>query len=165
MSMMGSDEQPGDALNVALLAFTGCIGESIPDICSYGLTVGDTYNPFDPDPEDDCEEDDVACSQVWVRVESVTPVGSDSWEGDCATVMRIELEVGVLRCFDMREEGEAPYASETLAAAVQSMSDMNVLYCAAMACDVWNSIESGSWLPVGPMGGQYGGTWAFTVEI
>lgn len=164
MAEVVADPQPGDAINTALVAFTGCIGDAIPDICSYGLTIGDTYVPFDPD-EGECEDDDVACSQIWVRVESVTPVGSDSWEGDCATVMRIELEVGVLRCLEIPDKGEAPTTSQVLFAAVQAMSDMNAIYCAAMDCEVWNSVESGTWFPMGPMGGQYGGSWSFTVEI
>ena len=165
---VGSDEFPetGAArLNEALISFAGCVGESIDDICSYGLTIGETYVPFDPDPDDDCEVDDVACSQIWVRVMSVNPVSTPSWEGDCATVMRLELEVGVLRCIEIAEDGEAPTASEVLVAATQAMSDMNAIYCAAMGCEVWNAITVGSWAPEGPMGGQHGGTWTFTVEV
>lgn len=154
-----------DHLNEALVGFTGCIGEAFDDICSYGLTIGETYVPFDPDPEDDCDEDDAVCSQVWVRVMDVNPTGSDSWEGDCATVLRIGIEVGVLRCLDVPEGGEAPTASGVMAAALQAMADMNAIYCAAMDCEVWNSIESGQWSPSGPLGGQYGGTWTFTVEV
>lgn len=168
---IGSDEEPvtgADRLNIALLAFTGCIGEAIEDICSSGLTIGDSYVPFDPD-EGECEddEDSVYCSQVWVRVDSVTPVSVGvGFDGeDCASTMRLELEVGVLRCFEARPEGEAPTVSEVLAAAVQAMTDMNALYCAAMGCEVWEQINSGSWLPIGPLGGQYGGTWSFSVEI
>jgi hypothetical protein len=154
-----------DNLNTALVAFTGCVGEAVPDICSYGLTIGDSYVPFDPDPDDDCDENDVMCSQVWVRVENVSPISNESWDGDCATVMRLTLEVGVLRCFDIPEGGEAPTASDMLAAAVQSMEDMNAIYCAAMGCEVWAAINVGQWLPMGPLGGQYGGTWSFTVEV
>jgi hypothetical protein len=34
-----------------------------------------------------------------------------------------------------------------------------------MGCEVWQAIDAGEWLPDGPMGGQYGGTWNFTVEV
>lgn len=156
---------PGDSLNVALVAFTGCVGSALEDICTYGLTIGEAYVPFDPDPEDDCEDDEAACSQAWVRVMNITPTTSEGWDNDCAVAMRIDLEVGVLRCLELKEEGEAPTASEMLEAAMQAMTDMNALYCAAMACDVWDAIDSGQWSPMGPMGGQYGGTWTFTVEL
>lgn len=156
---------PPNLLQEALVAFTGCIGEALEDICSYGLTIGETYVPFDPDPEDDCEVEEVLCSQAWVRVANVTPVGSEGWSGDCGTVMRLDLEVGVLRCVPIEEDGEAPAATDVLLAALQSMEDMQKIYCAAMECEVWNSIESGSWVPSGPLGAQYGGMWSFTVEI
>jgi hypothetical protein len=163
---LGSDELPADRLNEALVAFTGCIGESLDAVCSYGLTIGEAYVPFDPDPEDDCEDDEALCTQAWVRVMSVQPTGTvPSFGGDCGGVMQMTLEVGILRCFVIPEGGEAPTATDTLLAATQAMTDMNAIYCAAMACEVWDSIESGAWEPMGPLGGQYGGVWTFTVEI
>lgn len=161
-----SDEVSGnDDLNNAIISFTGCIGEAVEDICSYGWTIGETYVPFNPDEDDECDEDEVACSQVWVRVMQVVPASSDSWGGDCATVMRLDLEVGVLRCIEIPDGGEAPTASDVLVAAAQAMDDMKAIYCAAMSCEVWASIEVGQWSPTGPLGGQVGGIWTFTVEV
>lgn len=166
MSEAPVEPTPGDRVNQAVVAFTGCIGEGLSDICSYGWTIGDTYVPFDPDPEDDaCDEEEVYCSQAWVRVMDITPLGSETWGGDCGTVLQLTLEVGVLRCVEIPEDGEAPNATSVLVAAMQSMDDMNAVYCAAMECEVWNSIESGQWTPMGPQGGQYGGYWTFTVEV
>jgi len=164
---MSSDEilTPAERLNEALLGFTGCIGLALDDLCSYGLTIGDSYVPFDPDPEDNCDADEVMCSQAWVRVMSVNPLSSAGWEGDCATVLRIDLEVGVIRCIDIPEDGEAPTATDVMAAAMQAMTDMTAIFCAAMDCEVWSSITSDIWSPFGPLGGQYGGTWTFTVEV
>lgn len=157
---------PSEALQDALIAFTGCVGEALVDICSYGLTIGETYVPFDPDPEDDCDVGEVECSQVWVRVTGVTPVATvASFGGDCGGTLSVGLEVGVLRCVEIAEDGEAPKASDVLVAAVQAMADMQALYCAAMNCEVWDAIESGAWSPSGPLGGQYGGIWTFTVEL
>ncbi len=158
-----------DNLHAALVGFTGCIGEAMADICSYGLTIGETYVPFDPDPEDNCDEDEVACSQVWVRVMDVQPIklteqSFDDTDG-CAVLLSLNLEVGVLRCVEIPEDGEAPTASDVLVAALQAMTDMRTLYTAAMSCEVWDSITSGSWVPSGPLGGQYGGVWTFTVEV
>lgn len=164
MSLLSSDADP---INDALIAFTGCVGESLTDLCSYGLTIGDSYVPFDPDPEDGCDAEEVACSQAWVRVTGagVTNVGAGFDGGDCSASITLSLEVGVLRCFGIEEEGEAPTASDVLVAATQTMDDMRAIYCAAMGCDVWDSINAGSWVPMGPMGGQYGGTWTFDVTV
>jgi hypothetical protein len=97
---------------------------------------------------------------------NVSPAPSpEGWDGDCALTLRLDLEVGVLRCIEIEEDGEAPTASDVLAAAVQAMTDMNAILCAAMACEVWDAINVGQWTPSGPLGGQYGGTWTFTVEI
>lgn len=162
----GEPETPADRINDALVSFTGCIGEALAGICSYSLTIGESYVPFDPDPEDECGEDDVQCEQAWVRVESITPTeGIDGWDGTCAQTLSLNLEVGVLRCIEIEEGGEAPKAQDVLTAAMQSMEDMNAIYCAAMACEVWERIDVGSWSPLGPTGGQYGGTWTFTVEV
>jgi len=165
---LGSDEvpDPADALNTALVAFTGCIGEAFEDICSYGLTIGESYVPFDPDPEDDCDEDEVACSQVWVRVMGVQVTDlTTGFGGSCGGTTELTLEVGVIRCVEVPEKGEAPTATDVLVAAMQAMTDMRTIQCAALSCDVWESIEIGSWAPFGPLGGQYGGTWTFTVEV
>lgn len=155
-----------DTLLDALTAFTGAIGEAIPDVCSYGLTIGETYVPFDPDPDDEgCDEEDAMCSQIWVRVTSVDVDQPESWGNDCASTMNIGLEVGILRCIEIESGGEAPTASEVLAASMQSMTDMRAMYCAAMSTEVWDGIDVGQWSPIGPMGGQYGGAWTFTVEV
>lgn len=156
-----------DRLNEALVTFTGCIGEALSDICSYSLTVGESYVPFLPDEDDDCDDDEEFCSQVWVRVVSVNavdePVEFNGRYGPGS--MALDIEVGVLRCFDVPEGGEAPTATDVLAGAVQAMEDMNSVYCAAMNCEVWEAIESGQWIPSGPTGGQYGGTWSFSVTV
>lgn len=167
----GDAPTPAEAINTALMAFTSCIGESLDGICSYGLTIGAEYVPFDPDEEDGCEDDEALCSQAWVRVDNVATSGSASWGGDCAVEMVLTLEVGVLRCIAIEEDGEAPTATDVMAAAFQSMDDMNSIFCAAMGCEtsegvhVFASIESGTWVPLGPLGGQYGGTWTFTATI
>lgn len=165
---VSSDEvvTPDEALNEALIAFTACIGDALTDICSYGLTIGESYVPFEPDDDDDCEDGIEACEQAWVRVMSVTPKPGDTgWDGNCGLVLMAELEVGVLRCIEARKNGEAPTSTQVMAAAMQSMTDMITIEQAALGCEVWDSLELGQWVPEGPLGGQYGGTWTFTVEI
>lgn len=159
-----ADERLADAI----IEFTGCVGNAVEDICSYGFTIGESYVPFDPDPEDDCDDDDeVQCSQLWVRVTGINPAPTpESFSGDdCTVVLRIGLEVGIYRCVEIPEGGEAPTASDVLTAGVQALADMRAIHCAAMGCEVWESISTGVWQPTGPLGGQYGGIWTFTVEL
>ena len=176
MSESGSDEIPvtfSDRVNQALFDFAKCIGTAVTDICSYGVTIGEAYVPFDPDPEDECSDEDAQCSQVWVRVAGVQPmnVGAEGWDANCSTDLEIDLEVGVIRCIELKERGEAPTATEVLIASMQAVEDMNAMMCAAMSCvdangkDVWDAINIGTWVPLGPLGGQYGGIWTFTVEL
>lgn len=167
---IGSDENPFDeALFAALAGFTTCVGSAVQPICSYGLTIGETYVPFDPDPddEDNCDADEHACSQLWVRVTGVDlKEMPESFEGDsCGTALEVGLEVGVLRCVNIPEDGEAPTATDVMVSAFEAMTDMRAIMCAALGCDVWQHIIVGSWSPEGPMGGQAGGLWTFTVEI
>jgi hypothetical protein len=165
-----------DKINEALVGFTGCIGEALEEVCTYSLSFGDTYWPFRPDDSDDCDEDD-ECSQAWVRVTGInvkfeakgfdkTPGGdTGKCEGACGGTFEIGLEVGLLRCYEIPEDGEAPTATQVMATAMQANIDMAAIFQAAMNCEVWESIDVGSWQPEGPLGGQYGGFWTFSVEL
>lgn len=167
MSDVVDAPSPADALNDALAEFTSCICLALPDICSCSLTIGQSYVPFRPDEDDECEDEEEACSQAWVRLVSSQPAESSvsGWGGDCSLVMTLTLEVGVLRCFPVEEDGEAPTGTDVMAAAFQSNDDMQTILCAALGCEVWDSLSVGQWSPIGPLGGQYGGTWTFTVEV
>lgn len=163
---VSSDELPFDPLQDALVAFTGCIGEALEGICSYSLIIGETYVPFEPDEDDDCDEDGAACSQAWVRVTGIAPDATEGFDGgDCAAMLRVGLEVGVMRCTEAADNGEAPSATQVLGDALQAMEDMKKIYCAAMDCDAFEAISAGTWRPMGPLGMQYGGNWTFTVEV
>lgn len=162
---------PADPLNEALTNFAVCIGNGLENLCTYGVTIGETYVPFDPDPEDNPDDNDdcnYGCSQAWVRVMSISPQQSnpENMEGEtCDYTLVAELEVGVIRCLEVLEEGQAPTASDMMAASMQSMEDMAAIHRAAMGCEVWDAITTGAWSPEGPIGGQYGGKWTFTVEL
>lgn len=159
-------ETGADRISAAVVATLGCIAESLPTLCSYGWTIGEAYVPFDPDDEDDsCDEEEVYCSQAWIRITGITPLSAESWTGDCAVEMSVGLEVGVLRCVDVPEDGEAPKATDVMVAAMQAVDDMNAVHCAVMDCEVWDSMTSGSWTPMGPLGGQHGGMWTFTATL
>lgn len=172
MSELGSEEQPFshmEELQTALLIFTERVCSPL-GVCSYGLTMGESYVPFDPDEDDDCEEGEAYCSQAWVRVDGMEFQTSESWANKCGGQIALTIEVGVLRCVDVPEDGEAPTATDVAAAALQAMEDMYTIHCAAMKEDdpedeLWIDIESQQWTPSGPLGGQAGGVWTFRVTI
>lgn len=159
-------------LEDAVLAFTGAIGEAIPDVCTYTLIYGDKYIPFRPDEEEEeagddgepspCENNE--CDQLWVRVAMVTIAGDvpQSFGGSCEGLYQLDLEVGIQRCVRVEDDGEAPRANDLMVGAMQMLDDMQAIFKAAMGLEVWDSIDAGAWLPSGPEGGQYGGSWDFT---
>lgn len=150
----------------ALIEFTGCIGGSFTDVCSYALIPGDAYIPFTPDDDgDSCDDED--CSQVWVRVANagVARPAQEGWDESCSTSLMLDLEVGIMRCMEVVEKGEAPTGTALLGYAMQAMDDMNTIMCAAMNCEVWTSISMGQWTPIGPMGGEFGGQWTMSVQV
>lgn len=157
-----------DAVLDALTDFTACIDSSLEDLCSFGLTIGDSYAPFQPDEDDEheCEEDAQCLSQGWVRVDNVGITASKAWDETCGAQIEFRIEVGVLRCIEIPEGGEAPTASDVFVAAAQAMDDMLAIQCSAMGCeDIWTSIRAEGWTPVGPLGGQSGGIWMFFVTL
>lgn len=180
---LGSDEHPNtlaDAINAALVGLAGCVGSALDDICTYSVTFGEAYVPFQPDEGEECDEDtEEDCNQAWVRVTDVnvvmddkgwdtTPGGDDgSCEGACGGTFQIGVEIGVLRCYPIPEKGEAPTATDVMSYSMQSMIDMTAIYQAAMNCDDAGieHIVVGQWQPEGPLGGQYGGFWNFTIEV
>lgn len=172
MSQTPAEVSGIDRLNNALSEFASCLATAVPDICSWGLTIGEAYVPFDPDPDDDCVDGEVECSQLWVRVTDIVPkdLGDSFDDSTCDLILSIGLEVGVLRCFEAKDEGAAPTATEVLVANMVAMKDMLAIQCAALSCkdsqdrDLFASIEVGTWVPLGPLGLQYGGVWTFRVE-
>jgi len=161
-----SGYRPADKINDAIAHFTGDIGTALEDICSYGWTIGDSYVPFDPDEDSECDDDEALCSQMWVRVVQISAETADeAWDASCALELRIELEVGVLRCITVPEDGEAPTETDVLAAAMVAMDDMNTIQCAGMNSEAFDDLTLGTWVPVGPQGGQYGGVWSFTAVV
>lgn len=167
-----------DRLQEALVEFTGCIGNSLEGICSFGLTMGENYVPFDLDEDEDCQDEEAPdCSQAWVRVMTISakPGADTGFDGKQHYMeYALDLEVGVIRCIDIPEDGEAPSTTEVMTQALQAMTDANDMLCAALNCGatdedpeagVWDTISVGTWAPLGPLGGQHGGTWTFTVTL
>ena len=155
-----------DSITDSMAALLGCLDLAVPDVCSFGWTVGEAYVPFDPDPDEQCADDDVMCSRVWLRVGGIATDSAGSGFGQTVQGdFSLNLEVGINRCFDIPEGGQAPTASEVLEAAAKSMDDMDRILCAVVNCQAFNDVVPLSWTPDGPLGGIYGGIWNFQVDI
>lgn len=152
----------------ALQQMAECIRDDLDFVCSIAVMATEAYVPFAPSEDDDddpvCDDEEVACSQAWVRIVDVRMNSIEGWGGDCASTLLLDLEVGVTRCIPVPEGTEAYDENDVFMATLQSVRDMQSILCSAMNCEVWARLDAGSWTPAGPMGGFYGGTWTFTAE-
>lgn len=156
------------AFQNAVIEMTGCVSDALPDICSVGFTIGESYVPFDPDPGEACKSTEAKCSQAWLRIMNILPKGVSTGFGgaDCSMSLTADIEVGVLRCIPTPKKGKAPTETDVLVYAMQAFTDANAILCAVTSCDAWDEVPLvGRWNPSGPLGGQYGGIWTFSVEL
>jgi hypothetical protein len=97
-----------------------------------------------------------------------TIVGQQNNEVDnCGKGFGFDIEVGVLRCVNIPDEGEALDPDEMLVAANQQTDDMLSMQKAIMCCDSLNNVDFtvGVYVPAGPDGGVLGGTWSLSVLV
>lgn len=131
-----------------------------PEPCFCGIVAGDTAIG---DYAGECEEEGT-CGMAWVRLTTAYPatgVGVVSEEvGNCSSTLGYELEVGILRCFPVNDDGNPPTAAEMLAAAEQQHADLLTMHRAIFCCSAVSSKDSivSTYTPSGPLGGLYGGT-------
>ena len=161
----------------ALVALSACLcaeltASGLPTPCFCGVLPGANV------PMSYCGEcggfSDAKCGgQAWVRLDSVFPstiFPSPADTTQCSTGLAASIEIGVLRCMQVMEEGgEAPSLDEQVRATRLQMADMQAMRRAVMCCD-WRAdpdhkILLTTYVPVGPEGGCVGGTWTFMVEV
>ena len=113
------------------------------------------------------------CGMAWVRMTTAYPASQvgvvNQSVNNCGTLLGLEFEIGVLRCFPAPPEydGEPPALEDQLAAATEQHDDMLAMMRAVMCCTALGSKDYilGSYTPTGPMGLVYGGTWSLMVGI
>lgn len=153
-----------------LIAVAACLCQQIrddglpePDWC--GVLPGEA--PFPVYLGEDCS------TQAWVRLGTAYP--SDGFAGDqqqqqpgnCTSGLGIDVEIGILRCFPMPEDGAGPSESEIADAFDLQTSDMLTMWRAVNCCtDLPNSefILTG-YTPIGPQGGLIGGSWGIRLVM
>lgn len=106
---------------------------------------------------------DEANGLAYVRVAGVYPsssVGVASLiPGNCAVGLGFDLEIGMLRCFDLNEDGSPSSPEQLLEATQLQLFDVQTMRRTLACCD-WlgsNDYVVGTYQPVGPSGGVVGG--------
>ena len=113
----------------------------------------------------DCEGDD--CSGfAYVRLVTSYPSDEFPLQSDgvlCSYPITHQLEVGVVRCIAVEDEGELPTKDELTLIALEQMEDQAALrYAINNAAPRMNSLDN--WVPEGPQGGCIGGHWTLYVS-
>lgn len=158
---MASIWEQAKALAICLCAeVTDDEGESL---CFCGVMAGDQAYDFAGLGE--CGSG--KCGQAWVRVVSVYPstaLGEANTEArNCDVGMGADIEVGILRCWPIEDEGEPVEPAVMFEVAEQQLIDEASLRSAVQCCDALDAYILGQWNPVGPEGGLIGGT--YTVYV
>jgi hypothetical protein len=142
-------------------------GADGPDVCFCDVVPGQV---FAHDYVWGCEADG-KCGAAWVRMITAYPavgvgVPADKRPG-CGFLLGVDVEIGVIRCLEAGENGNAPEAEVMNAAAMQEIDDMIAIRRAIMCCDALEDIDIslGNYQPTGPAGMVFGGTWALSLAL
>lgn len=135
----------------------------LPGVCFCGVLPGSSVAL---DYVNSCT--DATCGMAWVRLVSATPGGLSSdlltQTNNCETGLRLNVEVGIVRCSPSPDdEGNPPSAEDMLAATELQIDDMMLMRRAITCCVDSHDYLLGSYSPFGPEGGAVGGFW--TVQI
>ena len=114
--------------------------------------------------------DNCCDGQVWTRLVTVTPApqtpngrpGGDP----CAVPFFIAtVELGVIRCAAKQDaKGKPPPAEKVGIDGLQGVADMAALL-GVLRCPPYEIRDVGTWTPMGPNGGCFGGVWTFSLRL
>jgi len=136
----------------------------LPGVCFCGIVPGDQPSAA---YTGDCEDD--TCGMAWVRLITMYPsrvVGQqDNTAGNCGSGLGIDLELGILRCFDISDT--VPDPAKLLATAQIQYADALVMQRAIYCCEAIpnKSTIVSAYSPLGPDGGLVGGTIVVSIGL
>jgi hypothetical protein len=160
----------GPLLQMLLDAVTVALASCQRPACRYTLAASDAP------AWDECCECGTGNGQVWVQLQSITPVGNTidgAFQPDCGLMMSASVVVGVLRCAAVLDDsGNAPSAFTLTTEAREQMLDAAIVR-QAIKCLFADLDESGTdvtyglgvWAPLGPDGGCVGGSQALVIRF
>jgi hypothetical protein len=104
---------------------------------------------------------------AWVGVDTIFPSKTfptqDTGTSACGAPLVATVTVGLLRCYAVKATGESP--EQTLLYMDKQMADMAAMRRAIVCCSNLDQIDVslGTYTPIGPEGGVYGGTWSVSL--
>lgn len=153
-----------------LTSLAACLAQQIeddglPSVCWSGVIPGDGVVA---DYAGDCAD---ACGMAWVRLTQMYPsqaVGVvDTTVGNCSASLGLDIEVGILRCMMVMEDGGPPPDSELAATADLQHGDAMAIWRAINCCTALPNKDFilGPYLPMGPQGGMVGGAYTLSTAL
>lgn len=135
-----------------------------PTLCFCGVLAGEAVSADYGGPCGD------ACGMAWVRFTNAYPstvLGAQHTEaGNCATMLGLDVELGVLRCISPGDDsGNPPTPAQWLAATQLATSDMMAMRSALVCCGFGNDLIVGMYTPIGPQGGLVGGAFQAALQV
>lgn len=137
--------------------------DQLPDVCTCSVMPG---NEVALDYAGNCDD---ACGMAWVRLIESFPsvtIGIPSLTpGNCSVGIGISVELGIIRCFDLGENGEPPDSATMTETARLQIADMMAMYRAVACCRQSNDFVIGQYVPYGPEGGMVGGILPISILV
>lgn len=134
--------------------------DGLPPTCFCGVIPGDAAVG---DYAGDCDD---KCGMAWVRLVTAYPataVGTlDERVGNCGSSLGVDIEVGILRCLPVEEDGGPPPAETMVEVTGLQTADMLAMWRAINCCESLPNKEFilGGYQPMGPLGGLVGGNFS-----
>lgn len=111
-----------------------------------------------------------AGDMAWVRLLNAYPSNQPGQLaqalGNCDSSRGMDVEIGILRCYDIPEDGEALSQEQVNEMSAIQLADLGYIWSAVSCCgsdpndpDHWTSKDwlMANYVPLGPDGGLYGG--------
>lgn len=142
--------------NLAICLCSQLLDDNLPEVCFCGIMPGQDVAL---DYTGDCDD---GCGQAWVRLATAYPstiVGQPRQiPGNCSAGIGIEIEMGIVRCFDVGDGRTPPDPVELGRAGRLQIADMLAMWRAVACCNSSNDFMIGQYTAIGPQGGVIGGT-------
>lgn len=170
-------DNPVDVASELLACVCAAFAASDRPVCRCSFALGD------PPPVDVCEPCTVdgqgGHGQAWVRVGPIFPTAPfpqpEAVAQACgpSSFLAVEYTVGAYRCAPViGAKGQSP-SVESLAAAVIGQGQDRAIISGAIRCCIAAGVESdddpvwllGTWTPIEPGGGYFGGSMTVTVAL
>jgi hypothetical protein len=147
----------------ALLLLADCLCERLADTpggspCWCGILPG--ASPAWDYCGGECN--DGACGMGYVRLDLTNPSESfptATLDYNCTKPLAHRVEIGVLRCMPILDDGEVPDPTVLAEVALVQWHDMWAAYRALTCCGAFTDVVVEQYLPLGPEGGCVGGAW------